>query len=406
MKPPRWIAAAFFIVVASAFSMGGCAEDAKDCPTPQPIGDLEAVGSDACRSCHDNDDSRLGVWDDFMNSGHPHKLNAVINGEKPDDPTLELPDDLSPAGIAWGDVAYVIGGYGWKARFILKTGKPGNIHTGNIAQYNLDPPSGASPWVAYEASNPDKPYTCGTCHATGWLTYAENGNVHQDGLAGIMGTWDEPGIRCERCHGPGSRHVASGGDPTLININRSSDLCGECHMRDPNHKPLAKGGFIEHHEQYDEMLSAGHAASLCTTCHDPHRGVKKDDPDGSGIRVACETCHTDEAAHLSHIPGPRCIDCHMPYVSKTAVAHNVYKADLRTHIFKIRATTDTRQTMFVTEGSETFVPHGYGVTLDFVCYQCHKDEQQVGGSASVKSMAELAARARGIHSNKAFATVD
>ena len=37
------------------------------------------------------------------------------------------------------------------------------------------------------------------------------------------------------------------------------------------------------------------------------------------------------------------------------------------------------------------------VTLDFVCYQCHTDENGVGGNNSMKTMAELSAKAVGIH---------
>jgi hypothetical protein len=39
-----------------------------------------------------------------------------------------------------------------------------------------------------------------------------------------------------------------------------------------------------------------------------------------------------------------------------------------------------------------------GVTLDFVCYQCHQDPVTgTGGTASPKTLAELSARATGIH---------
>ena len=38
------------------------------------------------------------------------------------------------------------------------------------------------------------------------------------------------------------------------------------------------------------------------------------------------------------------------------------------------------------------------VTLDFVCYQCHQDPVTgTGGTASERTLAELSARADGIH---------
>ena len=63
--------------------------------------------------------------------------------------------------------------------------------------------------VAYHAGE-EKPYNCGTCHTTGYNPEGENE------LPGIVGTWAEPGIRCEECHGPGAGHVDEGGEGPIL----------------------------------------------------------------------------------------------------------------------------------------------------------------------------------------------
>jgi hypothetical protein len=59
--------------------------------------------------------------------------------------------------------------------------------------------------------------------------------------------------------------------------------------------------------------------------------------------------------------------------------------------------------MFETVGTNTYVKQGYGVTLDFACYSCHKDEAGVGGEFSIKTLAQLRAKAESIHDTKAMA---
>jgi hypothetical protein len=158
------------------------------------------VGSDACQECHEE------LYASYRETGHPNKLNKVVDGQAPAYPFSEVPNP--PEGYTWDDVSYVIGGYGWKARFI---DQQGFIITGDISattQYNLynkNLKMGEN-WVAYHAGE-EKPYSCGSCHTTG---YRPEGN--QDGLPGLIGTWVEDGIGCEECHGAGEHHV---NDPYL-----------------------------------------------------------------------------------------------------------------------------------------------------------------------------------------------
>ena len=58
-------------------------------------------------------------------------------------------------------------------------------------QYNLANPhlEAKADWSGYDAAKaPRKPYTCGSCHTTGWVATGADG-PHQDGFPGIHGTW-------------------------------------------------------------------------------------------------------------------------------------------------------------------------------------------------------------------------
>ncbi len=339
---------------------------------------LAFVGSSQCAGCHQ------GIYDTFILSGHPYKLNEVVNGQAPDYPYSDVPNP--PAGYTWADVAYVIGGFGWKARFV---GLDGFIITGDASattQYNL----ATQGWVPYHAGE-EKPYDCGTCHTTG---YMPGGN--QDGLPGLIGTWSEPGVHCEACHGPGSDHVAA---PSAMNINlnyAADDSCALCHIRDDITVIDASSGFIKHHEQAEEMLQSPHNAVLeCTSCHDPHKSVLYSDqglnPD-QGLVAQCADCHQAQAefgrSATMEAAGVSCRDCHMPHLAKSAIGDlDTFTGDIRTHLFDINVDPDAPQ--FSADGSEAM---GY-ITLSYACQQCHVEN----GSASVRDLEDLAAYAEDYH---------
>ncbi len=308
------------------------------------------VGSEACQSCH------AVIYDSFKKTGHPYKLTPVDSARQAGYyPFTELPGP--PPNYSWDDVTYVIGGFWWKARYV---GTDGNIITaGGNNQYNFE----TGEWVDYHKDE-DKPYDCGGCHTTGYDTAG-----HQDGLEGIVGTWAFPGVQCEECHGKGSLHSQSPRDYSMI-VERSSAMCGKCHVRGSPYEIDASGGFIRHHEQYDEILATKKFNTPCVDCHDPHLGLHEFNPDrDQAIRIDCGTCHYKEEkafleSDLRHAPEYDCIDCHMPYAAKSAVAVSTYKGDVRSHLFRIN--TDSTAEMFSAQGSA----NGY-LTLEYACLPCH-----------------------------------
>jgi predicted CXXCH cytochrome family protein len=325
----------------------------------------EYVGSETCQVCHTD------IYDTFIQSGHAWKLNPVVDGNPPDYPFTEVPEP--PEGYTWDDISYVIGGYNWKARFIdqegyIITDKPGATisDTNYLNQYNfanpvLDQDAG---WVKYKSGTPQLPYDCGTCHTTG---YRPEG--HQDDRPGIVGTWAEPGVRCEECHGPGSLHV-SNPQGVEMKIDRDAEACGKCHRRNTVEEVDAKDGFIEHHEQYEELFQSKHAVIDCVQCHNPHVGVVQLRQAGEQTtRTLCQNCHFKQAESqkiASHVEiGVACIECHMPRIVKSAWGDpEKFSGDIRTHMMAI----DPNQVGQFTEDGKVALSQ---ISLDFACRHCH-----------------------------------
>lgn len=327
------------VVLMLIFSFYAVAAD--NAPVTKGIG---YVGSAVCNSCHQD------IYNKFVDSGHPYKLRKAALAK-----AAGLP---IPKGYSWDDISYVIGGKMRKARYIdlngyiITTDKAGNPMP---TQYNIQDGS----WSNY---NPGKvtPYKCGPCHMT---NYSKEGN--QDGNAGMIGTWTADGIQCEECHGPASAHII---DPkaNTLKVDKSAEACGKCHIRGSSEKIPAGKGFIQHHEQFNELLAGAHKELSCSECHDPHAKIQ------AGIKTKCADCHAEVAAKFvkENVHGQSkvdCISCHMPKAGKSATNPDSYVGDIRTHLFKIKA--DANYKMFSEDGKTAL----NALSLEYTCLTsgCH-----------------------------------
>ena len=105
-----WIILAFLPLLP----LGGCIDDDG---SPTAVSNqlaVEYLGTSGCAGCHQE------IASSFLKTGHPYKLNKVENGKRPIYPFSTVPSP--PSGYSWSDITYVIGGYGWKARFIGQDG--------------------------------------------------------------------------------------------------------------------------------------------------------------------------------------------------------------------------------------------------------------------------------------------
>ena len=338
----------------------------------------EYVGDDTCKLCHPN------KYADYMQSGHPYKLVKIGGVEPttnlwPHSPNPPLPPD----GLQWQDVEYVIGNFFWKARFVERDGF---IHTGDQVQWNL----ATQEWVSYH-SGETKPYNCGKCHTTG---YDPNGN--QDDLPGLIGTWTQPGVRCEACHGPGGDHVAA--TDKKATPPTGGKTCSECHFRDAQFRMPWKNGFMRHHQQGEDFSHSPHRDLLdCVTCHNPHKSVVYD---LGGTVTACTDCHAkeDHQINIAGMKNLQCTDCHMAKMGKSATNSNPFKGDVHSHLFRIMtdpvaAADNTYQVDGTTFWNQDAVGNAF-ITLDYACLGCHADFDP---GFTLEKAAEYA---KGIHSRQ------
>lgn len=435
MRKKNWI---LLLVVLLTFFMLGCGgglkSSAEDAADDNPLLESEYAGSELCASCH------AEIYNRFLNTGHPYKLSKVVNDLKPFYPfstiagALEqvtdedgITDNTLGTPLNYADISYVIGGYGWKSRWL---DKDGYIVTGSKTQYNLEDKSMA----AYHDGEIDVSYNCGNCHTTGWKRYdAALNNNRQDDLPGMDGTFMAPGVQCESCHGAGLEHALTA-DTSFITRIASARIttdfleddmafdkpvaCSECHTRDgekdyPTYvsqaenagysdgganeggRIAASGNLIKHHEQYDEFLglnpdnvAAGGTGVhylqglTCMSCHDPHSTVKYQDISGDspGIRTDCETCHSNvvfspELHGIMFGAGKnRCVSCHMAKMVKSAITTNgaigvdIF-GDISSHIFKIDLSKDPDTEQFTADGKFAYP----WISKKFACGQCHAD---------------------------------
>jgi len=366
------------------------------------------LGSAACEACHTDVAAMQSLH------GHGHILNAVLGRPltfPPQATRAVVPNP--PAGYTWDDPSYVIGGYIRKAKFIDQNGFIVVGAAGSLTQWDLSfPPNGTTPgFVPYEPATTamSKAYdsSCFVCHTTGPKPQDPDNPQFQENRPGFIGTWQEAGVQCESCHGPGSNHPPNTAARRMY-VNVSAAACGACHSRpfaSSGGVILAQDGFIQHHEQYAELLaSPGHSGFGCVTCHDPHASANYDP--ANAFSQTCATCHPNMNMALhegkvyvrgDYVEPLSCTSCHMPFATKSATSAIIGQSagrvgDMRTHIFQINTAPVDYTAMFTADLSQVVKgAAGFAaVTLDFVCLRCHNTDNGYPFRLTLKSASDAA----------------
>jgi predicted CXXCH cytochrome family protein len=290
-------------------------------------------------------------------------------------PDLNKPDPLVTFKRA--DIAFVYGSK-WKQRYFTKVGSDyyplpaqwdvtHRVWRPYFVQPNTDW------WVPhYPADNMKRPTgpLCDGCHSVNYDTRAKS-----------VTEWN---VGCEKCHGPGSAHVAAPSVATIVNPSkldfvRANDTCIQCHSQgQPVTNPVEgqyydwpvgfhQGGRLrdfwrlEEHKIGETTFThfadgTGHKNRMqgndfvqslmyrrgvtCFSCHDSH-GTPNDALLLKPVRDLCLTCHGPTSPngphaatiqdHTHHAPGSagsECVACHMPKIEQTIADVNV-----RSHTF-------------------------------------------------------------------------
>ena len=377
-------------VVATAYALAACRSSA-----PEPAADAgwTYVGDGACQQCH------ADLAASYAQTGMGRSLSRFDPATAPErfgpdgaGPAVCADDGYCYRAFVRGDtlfqretrpdtpgyerthaVDYVVGSGNATRSYLMAAG--GTVDGGPHGEYLTEMPLtwyveraiwDLSPGYEQRNQRFERPITldCLTCHD------ARPGHEPSQNFF-----TDVPlGISCERCHGPGSAHVAAfeaGGspsDPQIVNPARLAaglrlDVCQQCHLtgetvyapgEDPTTyrpgRPLAahrsvfvtqasledpeRFGIASHAERMMRSPcftgSAGTDRELtCTTCHDPHTPTAALPPDH--FNQTCASCHGPDA-HLQACARPEaasvaeavtgdCVSCHMRTAGTSDIPH-------------------------------------------------------------------------------------
>jgi hypothetical protein len=347
------------------------------------------AGDEACRSCHQ------AIYDSFISTAHwltsriaepKYIRGSLASGENEFvfDAHRKVVMELREDGVF--QTAYTDGKAGESERFdiVMGSGRKGQtfIYWKGREMYQLPITYFASvhAWANSPGYSPDKIFfgryiegRCMECHTT---SFKRLSSTEYDSAQILYG------VSCERCHGPGEKHVAFQTahpgekqgrwviNPAGLSRERRLDACAVCHsgvMR--SRKPA--GSFLPgdtlanyfilnsshidsshldvHANQYG-LLTASKCFRIsgvmdCSTCHNTH---VRESGNLAVYGQKCMGCHTPGGQHFCTIKPPaglsmkdNCVNCHMPVresknLTMLAAGRKVVSPEqVRTHLIAV-----------------------------------------------------------------------
>jgi predicted CXXCH cytochrome family protein len=328
------------------------------------------VGSQSCQKCH------AKIYQRWKKT----PMANVVRDPRTH-PDAILPD-LSTNTIAKftsDQVAFVYGSI-WKQRYFIKIGDdyfplPVQWDVSDRTWHPYMVPATADWWASiYPPDNMRRPTgpLCDGCHSVDY-------NIHTRQVA----EWN---VGCERCHGPGSEHVAKPARSNILSPNQldsvaATDVCVQCHSQgQPLNNPI-EAQYYDWPVGYNiglrlqdywklESCTLGQTSFYylpdctahknrmqgndfvqsvmyrrgvtCSSCHDVH-GTTNYAQLREPVDKICLDCHSpsspngphtatleEHTHHKAGSPGSQCVACHMPKIESEGVPG----AFVRAHTFR------------------------------------------------------------------------
>lgn len=234
-----------------------------------------------------------------------------------------------------GVVAYALGSGHHGQTFLTRDAKAKGYRSLRISYYTggnhwditsgFDPHPDAPDRFLGELMVPSSFRACLHCH----MTRFRSEDVAQGPEAA------DRGLGCERCHGPGERHIKAVeagfpqlaiGRPKAATPAKRMQLCAPCHGADGTIPP-SDPRFIRFQSTtlpYSRCYTETGGKLDCVTCHDPHKNVETSP---AYYEARCLSCHGpgapsghDPAIRVDAVAAVRCkvnpkdgcLNCHMP----------------------------------------------------------------------------------------------
>lgn len=398
-----WIRSNLWLIFTFVLAALRCSASSSSVEQAQSRDRATYVGSQRCEKCHA---IAYAGWKQTRMANvvrDPNMHPEAVIGD------FEHPDPVRTFSL--DQVAFVYGSR-YKQRYFTKRGDDyfplpaqWDIAKKRWLPYHVE--AGTDWWVPYYGpTNFDRPTgpTCDGCHS-----------VNYDIQTKTVTEWN---VGCEKCHGPGSQHVAHPTRQNIVNPEsldfvRANDTCIQCHSQG---RPLANPingryydwpvGFVAGERLSDywqlEELKPGvtnffqypdltahknrmqgndfvqstmyHRQIRCFGCHQVHSNQNESNLILKG-NALCLSCHTkdnpaglrgtvgEHTHHKTGSTGSQCVACHMPHIEQT-IKENYVAA----HTFRFITPRETEQ---------SGIPNP--------CTSCHTDKSPAWAASELKN---------------------
>jgi predicted CXXCH cytochrome family protein len=278
------------------------------------------VGSQACQKCH------AGIYEHWQKTP---MANVVRDPREHPDAIIPNLATNTVAKFTKDDVALVYGSV-WKQRYFTKRGddyfpEPAQWDVTHRVWRPYFVAKGTDWWEPfYPPDNMQRPTgpTCDGCHSVAY-------DIHTKQVT----EWN---VGCEKCHGPGSEHIAHPTrgnilNPAHMDYVEASDTCIQCHSQGKPVTVPIEGKYYDWPVGYrvglrlqDFWRLEDHTLGAATFTHFPEGTGHKNRMQGNDFvqsvmyrrGVTCSSCHdahgTDNYAQLREPADMICLDCHGP----------------------------------------------------------------------------------------------